>query len=132
MIGLHEDGRDWQHTHDTEVYGHLATMKLLQIAGYDSSLNHAARRVLCILAGYAGKDGYCFPSYGTMADGMGVTRQAVIRQIGMLKKAKYISVEPQWNVRGGRKSNLYRLNYSLAEKYRKEPWLYRGLETSNI
>lgn len=127
MTGFHTDGSDWEHTHNTKIYGYLAALKLGQIAAYDSSLRPAARRILSILMGYANTDGYAYPSQGTIAKDLGVSRQAVVKQIKILVEGKYISYERRYE---GKRciSNMYRLNFALAEEYRSVPHSYRAFQ----
>jgi biotin operon repressor len=127
MTGFHTDGSDWEHTHNTKIYGYLAALKLGQIAAYDSSLKPAARRILSILMGYASTNGYAYPSHGAIAKDLGVSRQAVIKQIKTLVAGKYISCERRYQD-GRNTSNMYRLNFALAEEYRAVPHSYRAFQ----
>ena len=50
----------------------------------DRRLKPAALRVLVALATYSSRGRYCYPSTGTVAQRLGVCRQAVSRQTGVL------------------------------------------------
>lgn len=126
MSNFDDDGQDWSHLHDTEIYGLLAVLKVVQIASYDPTLNPAARRMLGILAGHTNREGYAWPSHGSIARKMGVSRQAVMRQIQVLVKGRYISSEKRYNKNGGYSSNKYRFNFALVERYLRVPEAYRA------
>jgi hypothetical protein len=107
-----------------KIYGHLATSKLNQIAGYDCTLNPAARRVLTVLTGYANQEGHCWPSVVTISKCLGVSRAAVSKQIDALIERGYLSKKARYHKGGGKKSNVYLLNYDLANQYYKEPDIF--------
>lgn len=107
-----------------EIYGHLANLKLLQIAGYDFTLGHAARRILMILTGYANQDGACFPSVSQIAKKCGLSRTAVHNQIKNLVRHEYITKKNQFHPSGGKAANLYQLNLQIVEQYSKDPEIF--------
>ena len=103
------------------ITGPLAALKLAQIAAYDSTLNYAAKRVLVLLAGYANEDGICWPSIKKMAKNIGTSRQALIKQINILIDHGYLTRKERYQHGGRRGTNLYQLNYLLANTYKKTP-----------
>ncbi|MFA7276259.1 MAG: helix-turn-helix domain-containing protein [Pseudobdellovibrionaceae bacterium] len=103
-------------------YGHLATLKLLQIAAYDKDINNAARRIFMIIAGHADIDGRCWPSINKIACSLGIKRSAVNKQTKILKTRGYLEIQPrhdEWT--GAQKSNEYILNLSYAAKNYEHP-----------
>src|SRR4051794_112350 len=75
----------------------------------DRRLGDAAYRLLACLGTYADKDGWCWPSMPTLADRLGITRQAVQRSIRQLAEIGYIEVEPRRRPDGSQDRNRYRL-----------------------
>ena len=110
----------------TKIYGHLAVLKLLQIIAYDSTLSPTAKRICMILAGYAdNKDYSCFPSASRIGKTLGVSRQAVTKQIDILEKHGYIKKEPRFDkINKARKSNILIFNISIALDYHTQPDIF--------
>ncbi len=107
------------------ITGPLAALKLAQIVAYDSTLNDAAKRTFLILAGYADSEGCCWPSVKKIASRMGVSRQAIIKQINILIEHDYISRTANYNLRTKRReTNIYQLNYALANIYIGSPQIF--------
>lgn len=107
-----------------QIYGYVAVLKLLQIAGYDEHLKGAARRVLMIIAGYVDPEGCSFPSITKIAHRLGISRQAVIKQISILEQRGYLVRYSRTGDRGGRLTNIYELNLERAVKYQKTPEIF--------
>jgi hypothetical protein len=80
----------------------------------DERLGDAAYRLLACLGTYADKDGWCWPSMPTLADRLGITRQAVQRSIRQLAEIGYIEVEPRRRPDGSQDRNRYRLLFDRA------------------
>ena len=80
----------------------------------DHRLGDAAYRVLACLGTYADKDGWCWPSMQTLADRLGITRQAVQRSIRQLAEIGYLEVEPRRRPDGSQDRNRYRLLFDRA------------------
>jgi hypothetical protein len=80
----------------------------------DHRLGDAAYRLLACLGTYADKDGWCWPSMPTLADRLGITRQAVQRSIRQLAEIGYIEVEPRRRPDGSQDRNRYRLLFDRA------------------
>jgi len=80
----------------------------------DHRLGDAAYRLLACLGTYADKDGWCWPSMPTLADRLGITRQAVQRSIRQLAETGYIEVEPRRRPDGSQDRNRYRLLFDRA------------------
>jgi hypothetical protein len=85
--------------------------RLPAAAVYDRQLTNRDVRVFAALAIHAARNGACFPSVGLIAHRLGVTRQAVQRQLRRLKQLGYIEVCPQTRPNGARTANLYTINY---------------------
>ena len=75
----------------------------------DERLGNAAFRVLAMLGTYADPDGWCWPSYGTLAQRMGISRQAVAKQLKELQRLGYIEIVPSYRPNGSLSSNRYRV-----------------------
>ncbi len=73
----------------------------------DRRLGNAAFRVLAALCSYADKDGHCFPGLGTIGGRLGITRQAVQRQVRHLKSLGYVNVEKRARPNGSGTTNCY-------------------------
>jgi DNA-binding transcriptional ArsR family regulator len=80
----------------------------------DRRLGPAAFRVLCCLGTYGDRDGWCWPSSSTMAERLGIRRQAVSRQFKALARLGYIEVQRQKRKDGGDTSNRYRILFDRA------------------
>jgi DNA-binding MarR family transcriptional regulator len=80
----------------------------------DRRLGDAAYRVLACLGTYAGKDGWCWPSTSTLAERLGVSRQAVQRSLRRLAAFGYIEVEHRRRADGSQDRNRYRLLFDRA------------------
>ena len=80
----------------------------------DHRLGDAAYRVLACLGTYANKDGWCWPSMPTLADRLGITRQAVQRSIRQLVEIGYLEVESRRRPDGSQDRNRYPLLFDRA------------------
>lgn len=91
----------------------------------DIRLPNPALRVLLALGTYSAKDGWCWPSVGTIAQRLGISRQAVQKQIKVLAGLKYIEVRPRNRPDGSQSSNEYRLLFDgvLPSLFDREPTL---------
>ena len=107
------------------LYGHLAVLKLLQIAGYDATLGGAAKRVLMIIAGYSDKDGVCWPSILTISKRLQLSRAAVHKQIKVLEEHGYITVSRRFDPNTkAKRSSLIQLNLKLAQENYLDPHVF--------
>jgi DNA-binding MarR family transcriptional regulator len=75
----------------------------------DARLQAAAFKVLCALSTYSDRDGRCWPSMGAVARRLGVTRQAVNRQVHVLVETGYLSITPRQRGDGSTSTHSYRL-----------------------
>ena len=109
-----------------EIYGHLAILKLSQIVTYDCTLNNAAKRIFTILAGYAGNEDYsCFPSASKIAKALGISRQAVTKQIDILNEHQYLIKKRRTNEKTkARKSNILIFQVDIAKQYYGHPEIF--------
>ena len=80
----------------------------------DRRLGAAAFRTLCCLGTYGDKDGWCFPSVGTVSRRLGITRQAVQRSLRQIGDLGYVETRRQTRHDGGDTANLYRLLFDRA------------------
>jgi hypothetical protein len=75
----------------------------------DSRLGRSAFFVLGVLATYGDRDGWCWPSLATLAKRIGVSRQAVSRQLTGLERLGYVETKHRTHASGGTASNVYRI-----------------------
>ncbi len=88
--------------------------KIPDSAVFDQRLGAAALRVLAALGTYANKEGWCWPSQGTLAKRLGISRQAVGRAIKQLAALGYIRSQGQYNQRTqARVQNRYQVRYDV-------------------
>jgi len=97
----------------------------------DPELGLAALRVLNLLGTYGDKAGWCFPAMTTMAERLGVTRQAVQQQVNQLVKLGYLEKRERFNVNNGKPkgqtSNLYRILFDVGD-----PEPEQGVQDHNL
>ena len=84
------------------------------LAVEDHRLGDAAYRVLACLGTYADRHGCCWPSTITLAERLGITRQAVQRSLRQLADLAYIEVEHRHRADGAHDRNRYRLLFDRA------------------
>lgn len=80
------------------------------LAVFDERVRAAELRIISAIASYADKYGCAYPSVGTMAKRLRVSRQAIQRQIKLAVKHGYVQIEVRKTETGGSRSNLYRIN----------------------
>ncbi len=85
----------------------------------DKRLGNAGFRVLAALCSYADKDGHCFPGLGTIGGRLGITRQAVQRQVRHLKSLGYVNVEKRARPNGSGTTNRSQDCITLADEQAK-------------
>lgn len=108
----------------TEIYGHLAVLKLGQILGFDCTVNDAAKRVFLMIAGYSGTDGTAFPSINRISKEICMSRTAVTKQVSILEKHGYLTRETRFHPTGGRTSNIIAFNIDMARKFHDTPTIF--------
>jgi predicted ArsR family transcriptional regulator len=74
---------------------------------YAADLPHRAVTVFMYLKNRANKDKSCFPSIGTIAVDLQLSKRTVERALRDLEKAGFVKCEARWRPKGGRSSNLY-------------------------
>ena len=75
----------------------------------ESQCEPMQRLILLKLADNASDEGFCWPSYDTIAKHCGCTRRCVIETIKKLEQAGYIEVTHRCNHNGSTRSNYYQL-----------------------
>ncbi len=85
-------------------------------AALDKNLHHAPFRVLVLLASYADKNGYCYPSQQTIANIIGVSKQAVNQNIKTLEELGYIQKHRRKRPNGSDTSCGYVVIYNPDSK----------------
>lgn len=81
----------------------------------DTRLGSAAFRVLAALGRHGDKDGWCYPSLKTLADDLGISKQAISKSIQQLVALGYVIVRQQHRADGSRTVNQYRLVLDYGE-----------------
>jgi len=76
-------------------------------AAEDDTLSDTVFRTLTILASYNDDEGWCYPSYNTIAKRRGLTRRTVIRHIEELVSKGYVVKQSRMNEKGEQTSNKY-------------------------
>ncbi|GHU81131.1 transcriptional regulator [Clostridia bacterium] len=76
---------------------------------YAAELPHRAVSVYMYLRNRAGKDKSCFPSIGTIARDLSLSKRTVERALADLERAGFLRREARWRTKGGRSSSLYTL-----------------------
>ena len=84
-----------------------------------SNLNCNEFRILCYLIARS-KNGYCFPSVGTISNDIHISKRTTTRAIENLIKENYIQKENRFLGTGKRTSNLYTINEEYLAKKTKE------------
>jgi DNA-binding transcriptional ArsR family regulator len=89
--------------------------RLPAAAVFDRNVTNGNLRVLAALATYADKEGWCYPALGTLAKGLGVSRQAIQNHMRRLRLAGYVEAQVRRRPTGGFGPNLYRLIYPAVQ-----------------
>lgn len=76
---------------------------------YQRELPHRAKTVYMYLKDRCDQKGQCYPSIGTIAKELGLSRRTVERAISDLLCAGLLKKEQRWRENGGRSSLLYTL-----------------------
>lgn len=76
---------------------------------YASNLPHRARTVYMYLKDRCNKENQCYPSIGTIARELQLSRRTVERAIADLERAGLLTKEQRWRENGGRSSLLFTL-----------------------
>lgn len=82
----------------------------------DMGVSAVELSVLKVIVGHTNKDGYCYPSYETIADETFYSRRACIAAVGRLEALGWIERAGHTNRKGGRGSNLYLVHLWDAEQ----------------
>ena len=76
---------------------------------YVQELPHRAKAVYMYLKDRSNKEGQCYPSIGTVARELQLSRRTVERAIDDLVRAGLVTKEQRWRENGGRSSLLFTL-----------------------
>lgn len=79
---------------------------------YARELPHRAKAVYMYLKDRSNKEGQCYPSIGTVAKELQLSRRTVERAIDDLVRAGLVTKEQRWRENGGRSSLLFTLKGS--------------------
>ncbi len=78
---------------------------------YNSELPHRAVVVYMYLHDRSDKEGKCYPSIGTIAKELKLSRSTVKRAIADLERDSYIRKEQRWRENGGKSSNMFYITH---------------------
>jgi len=89
----------------------------------DKRLGAAAFRVLAALGRHGDKNGWCFPSLKTLADDLGVSRQAISKCLQQLAALGYVQIQAQTREDKSRTVNRYRvvLDFDSVDMLPRQP-----------
>lgn len=76
---------------------------------YSMDLPHRAKAVYMYLKDRTDSNGTCYPSMGTIARELQLSRRTVERAVADLVQAGLVEKEQRWRENGGRSSLLYRV-----------------------
>lgn len=76
---------------------------------YAARLGAPAILMYCILVRFAGSDPSCYPSVPTLITRSGLSKNSVLKAIGVLEEAQLIAVKKRVDTYGRHLSNLYML-----------------------
>jgi len=94
----------------------------------DQRITNAQFRSLAALGMYGDKEGWCFPKLQTIATMLGKSRQAVSRDLQILKELGYIQIRYQHRKDGSQMHNLYRLIFDPPPQQEAYPH-QQGVDT---
>ncbi len=103
------------------VSSHLATIPARALD--DSRLSHQALKVLCTIATYSDRKGFCWPSMKTLAARLRVSRPTVVEHVGKLIEFGYLARTYRRREDGGSTSSMLRVLYDgeLAPEHDSHP-----------
>ena len=84
-------------------------MRKLQEIYDDQNLTHRAKKVYIYLSDRADALHQCWPSIGTIARELSLSRSTVQRAIQDLREQGYLETQQRWRENGGKSSLLFRL-----------------------
>lgn len=76
---------------------------------YVEDLPHRAKTVYMYLKDHSNREGKCWPSIGTIAHELNLSRRTVERAIKDLEKTGKLTKEQRWRSNGGKSSLLFTL-----------------------
>ena len=76
---------------------------------YEADLPHRAIEVYIYLQNRANKEGFCYPTIGTIAKELHLSVSTVKRAVRDLEENGYIRKKQRWRENGGRSSLLYKI-----------------------
>ena len=84
-------------------------MRWLESVYQDEQLSHRAKAVYIYLSDRADTLRQCWPSIGTIARELSLSRSTVQRAIQDLREQGYLETQQRWRENGGKSSLLFRL-----------------------
>jgi hypothetical protein len=80
----------------------------------DPELSDAAFRTLAALGLFGNRDGWCYPSYTTLAEIRGVSKSAIAKHVAELSKRGYLNVYHRYDEKSGaQRSNLLQIRFDF-------------------
>ena len=103
-----KSGRYHADTRLGQIEGRLVYMAYFSKI-YTANLPHRAKSVYMYLKDRSNQDGQCYPSIGTIAKELNLSRRTVERAINDLILVGFLAKEQRWRENGGRSSLLFTL-----------------------
>lgn len=95
----------------------MSITQMARVWNLPRSVSSSQRLVLLALADHAGDSGYCWPSMARIAQKVGIDKRMVMRHIGLLAKAGYITIMHRFRNDGSQTSNAYMLVLPTHAEY---------------
>jgi hypothetical protein len=85
----------------------------------DPELSDGAIRTLAVLGMFTDRNGWCYPSYATLAKIRGISKSAIAKHITELSERGYLNVHHRFDENGARRSNLLQVRFDFP--YEQSP-----------
>jgi hypothetical protein len=88
----------------------------------DAKLSDGAFRTLAALGMFGDRDGWCYPSYATLAAMRGLSKSAIAKHIAELSKLGYLNIHHRYDEQSGaQRSNLLQIRFDFPYKPPEPP-----------
>jgi len=82
----------------------------------DPELSDGAFRTLAALGAFGDRNGWCYPSYATLATIRGVSKSAIAKHIAELVERGYLNIQHRYDNNGAQQSNLLQIRFDYDFK----------------
>ena len=84
-------------------------------AAVDLELSDSVHRTLAVIGVFGDRNGWCWPSQGTLADLRGVSRKTINLHVKELIDRGYLNIQPRYDQEtGAQKSNMMQIKFDFA------------------